>query len=234
MLDDEESCQNVWPGGIGSLEAWLQIKQPMIQLVIDAGFERSLAEISCVISPCCGIAMAAALREGRGQAYAAMFHARLLLHLRVPAALHCNLVTPAPPVYMNLTGKYSLSMIDPLWLTVSTASPGTAFRVQSACNFLIPTRETFADPRGFRQYVFYEYGVEHELQESDIVCLRSGPPDGGGLHTAIRSVAREGSYGVPASAIFTLTSVDEPGHWQLPGRRRPSLRRLFTVTVSYA
>lgn len=79
-----------------------------------------------------------------------------------------------------------------------------------------------------------QVGIEYELQRSDVVCLRSRPPDGAGLHTGIRSVVAPSAFLVPADAIFTLESVAQPGEWAVPGRRQPSTRRLFTVLVSYA
>ena len=68
-----------------------------------------------------------------------------------------------------------------------------------------------------------------ELQESDIVCIRSAAADADGLHSLVQTGG--GTYELPPLATVTLESVQEAGEWEVRGLRVQ--RRLFTVRVAF-
>ena len=70
----------------------------------------------------------------------------------------------------------------------------------------------------------------YEKVDSDIVCFRSAPADADGLHTLIPWES-SGMCRLPPMATVTLEKIDEPGEWEVNGKRVK--RRLYTVSVSY-
>ena len=72
-----------------------------------------------------------------------------------------------------------------------------------------------------------------ELQDSDVVCLRSAAADADGDHSLVHTGGVRGaSYDMPPLATVTLEKVEQPGEWEANGHKVQ--RRLFTVRVTYS
>ena len=71
----------------------------------------------------------------------------------------------------------------------------------------------------------------YELQDSDVVCLRSAPTDADGYHTLIPTSVG-GAHALPPFATVTLEKVMQPGEWEVCGQRVKRRLLLVGVTVS--
>ena len=89
-----------------------------------------------------------------------------------------------------------------------------------------PEPNNFPDENGFRLY----YDGKYNEVDSDVVCFRGAPADADGLHTLI-PWSDVGEFKLPPMATVTLEKIDEPGEWEVMGKRVK--RRLYTVSVSY-
>ena len=170
--------------------------------------------------------LAAAVRE-QSDRYAASTH----LVCEVLAERAKQMTEAAPLLYVNLTGKFGLATDDPAWeaLMQPGASAGLGFVTNGVVMASPPTANTFPDDKGF--YVGVNRGGKEtfELQDSDVVCLRSAVADADGYHSLIQT--GRGGYQMPPLATVTLESVQQPGEWEVCGHKVQ--RRLFTVSVTY-
>ena len=71
--------------------------------------------------------------------------------------------------------------------------------------------------------------ITFELQDSDVVCLRSAAADADGYHSLIQTAGA--GYEMPPLATVTLEKVQQPGEWEVRGLKVQ--QRLFTVRVAY-
>ena len=215
-------------GGIHSIEAMIQLCGAPIQWQSTNGWSRE-ASISCtLICSCLALPLAAAMHE-RSPRYAASTYA-LCEALAEQAQ---RLTAAAPPVYVNLSGEFGLATLDPTWEALLRLTPGISFVTKSRCIAELPTYETFPDKRGFRVGVTEGTCNVYELQDSDVVCLRSAPTDADGYHSLIPFAvfSGRGSHALPPLATVTLESVQQPGEWEVRGLHVQ--RRLLTVRVTY-
>ena len=93
----------------------------------------------------------------------------------------------------------------------------------------VPTSRNFPDAQGFCACVNRRGEQTFELQESDVVCIRSAAADDDGLHSLVQISGA--SHHLPPLATVTLESVQEAGEWEVRGLRVQ--RRLFTVRVAF-
>ena len=87
----------------------------------------------------------------------------------------------------------------------------------------------FPDDKGYYVGVNTGGNTTYELQDSDVVCLRSAAADADGYHSLVRTGGA--GYEMPPLATVTLEKVEEPGEWEVCGQKVQ--RRLFTVRVSF-
>jgi len=85
--------------------------------------------------------------------------------------------------------------------------------------------DSFPDDKGFCVSVSYK----NELQDSDVVCVRSAAAAADGYHSLIQT--GDSGYEMPPLATVTLEKVEQPGEWEANGHKVQ--RRLFTVRVTY-
>ena len=73
------------------------------------------------------------------------------------------------------------------------------------------------------------------LVDSDVVCIRSRPNDGGGRHNALREPGLAGTRRSPTAYILppfsTVTLLSVQHKWKV--RRQTMHCRLFTVEITY-
>ena len=129
-----------------------------------------------------------------------------------------------------MAGEFGLATLDPTWEALLRLTPGISFVTKSRCIAELPTHETFPDKRGFRVGVTEGNCNVYELQDSDVVCLRSAPTDANGCHSLIPT-SGGGAHALPPFATVTLENVMQPGEWEVCGQR--VRRRLLTVSVTY-
>ena len=96
-----------------------------------------------------------------------------------------------------------------------------------------PTAMFFPDDMGYYACPEHDRGrrghVEYQLQDSDVMCVRSAPTDADGYHSLVQTGPR--NYHMPPRATVTLEKVEEPGEWEVRGLKVQ--RRLFTVRVAF-
>ena len=211
------------PGGSSSIEVFLKQQAAPIQWKVDQGWPREQAEAATLITAAVNASLAASVRD-RSDRYAASAHA--VFEAMSGAARRQT--APAPLLYKNLTGEFGLATEDPAFqaLLQSDVAPGVQLFTNGVGNGDTADADTFPDESGFR----LKTSQTHDLIDSDIVCFRSAPADADGLHTLIPwdSV---GTCKLPPMATVTLEKIDEPGEWEVMGKRVK--RRLYTVSVSY-
>ena len=100
---------------------------------------------------------------------------------------------PAPLLYKNLTGINGLETRDPALaaLTQPGASLGTSIVTNGLLVVPLPTAMFFPDDMGYyaAQNMIegeLEY-VEYQLQDSDVMCVRSAPTDADGYHSLVQT-----------------------------------------------
>ena len=132
-----------------------------------------------------------------------------------------------------MAGEFGLATLDPTWEALLRLTPGISFVTKSRCIAELPTHETVPDKRGFRVGVTEGNFNVYELQDSDVVCLRSAPTDVDGYHSLVPFAvfSGRGSHALPPLATVTLESVQLPGEWEVRGLHVQ--RRLLTVRVTY-
>ena len=111
--------------------------------------------------------------------------------------------------------------------------PGLSFVTDGLGKAFLPTPKTFPDDQGFCVVTSRGGRDVYELQDSDVVCLRSAPTDADGYHSLIPFAvfSGRGSHALPPLATVTLESVQQPGEWEVRGLHVQ--RRLLTVRVTY-
>ena len=138
----------------------------------------------------------------------------------------------APPTLKNLSGFGGLATLDPAWEAL--ALPGAEVGLSLVTNGVTWARplddQSFPDAEGFRRPVGAAGKATYELQDSDVVCFRSGATDDEGHHTLIQ-VTENGVYALPPLTMVILDKVEEAGEWEANGHQ--VRRRLFTVSVTY-
>ena len=107
---DEYSRSMFESDGVASIERIMVDLTVPIQSKVDSGWSREHAEAYTLIGPFLAAPLAAATRE-RSQRYAACMRALC----EALAEQSKRLTVPAPPVYINLTGKHGLAAEDPAW-----------------------------------------------------------------------------------------------------------------------
>ena len=137
----------------------------------------------------------------------------------------------APLLYKNLTGEFGLATEDPAWeaLMQPGASAGLGFVTNGVVQAVQPDSNNIPDDKGFCVGVNTGGKVTYELQDSDVVCVRSAAADADGYHSLIQTGGA--GYEMPPLATVTLEKVQQPGEWEVLGHKVQ--RRLFTVSVSY-
>ena len=137
----------------------------------------------------------------------------------------------APLLYKNLTGEFGLATADPAWEALT--QPGASAGLGLVTNGVVMAQEAddrfFPDDKGYCTYVIRGDQAAFELQDSDVVCIKSAPTDADGYHSLIQTGWT--TYEMPPLATVTLESVQRPGEWKVRGLKVQ--RRLFTVSVSY-
>jgi hypothetical protein len=223
---DEYSRSMFESGGVASIERIMMDLTVPIQSKVDSGWSREHAEAYTLIGPFLAAPLAAATRE-RSPRYAACM--RALCEALADQAK--RLTAPAPPVYINLTGKQGLAAEDPAWevLRSPKAQPGLRFVTDGLGKAFLPTPNTFPDDKGFCVVMSRGGRDVYELQDSDVVCLRSAPTDANGCHSLIPT-SGGGAHALPPFATVTLEKVMQPGEWEVCGQRVK--RRLLMVGVT--
>jgi len=223
---DEYSRSMFESGGVASIERIMMDLTVPIQSKVDSGWSREHAEAYTLIGPFLAAPLAAATRE-RSPRYAACM--RALCEALADQAK--RLTAPAPPVYINLTGKQGLAAEDPAWdvLRSPKAQPGLRFVTDGLGKAFLPTPNTFPDDKGFCVVMSRGGRDVYELQDSDVVCLRSAPTDANGCHSLIPT-SGGGAHALPPFATVTLEKVMQPGEWEVCGQHVK--RRLLMVGVT--
>ena len=107
--------------------------------------------------------------------------------------------------------------------------PGLSFVTDGLGKAFLPTPKTFPDDQGFCVVTSRGGRDVYELQDSDVVCLRSAPTDANGYHSLIPT-SGGGAHALPPFATVTLEKVMQPGEWEVCGQHVK--RRLLMVGVT--
>ena len=213
-------------GGSVSVEATIRKLTDEIQRKVDAGWPRDQAEAYTLITAYLPVPLTIAVRE-RSDRYAASTH----VVCEVLAERARRVTTIAPPVYWNLTGKLGLATEDATWgvLAKDGVEVGLSLVTDGRTRALVANERNFSDSEGYRVAVNKGGNQTFQLQDSDVVCLRSSGEDEDGYHSLINIGGT--TYDLPPLATVTLEKIDMPGTWEILGHRPK--RRLYTVSVTF-
>ena len=223
-------------GGDMSIEEVIENLAGSIKWLVHNDWPQEQAEAYALISCCLNAPLAAAVRDrsdpsaavrDRSDRYAAS--TRLMCEALAERAK--QMTKAAPLLYINLTGKIGLATEDPAWeaLMQPGATAGLGLVTNGVARGVNADDRNFPDNKGFYTGMTRDGKLTFELQDSDVVCLRSAPADADGYHSLVHTGGA--SYDMPPLATATLEKVEEPGEWQVCGHKVQ--RRLFTVRVTY-
>eukprot|EP00747_Dinoflagellata_sp_TGD_P074678 gnl/TRDRNA2_/TRDRNA2_158418_c1_seq1.p1 gnl/TRDRNA2_/TRDRNA2_158418_c1~~gnl/TRDRNA2_/TRDRNA2_158418_c1_seq1.p1 ORF type:complete len:297 (+),score=47.70 gnl/TRDRNA2_/TRDRNA2_158418_c1_seq1:39-893(+) len=211
------------PESIKHIKKYLQ---EYIQWQVDQGWDEEQAVAYTLLASCARAALGRALRES-DPVYSACQHLVIdALNQRAQA-----LVNSAPDTYRNLSGLFGLVREDPVWQKLADADPpivGTTF-LTSTIVAGYNGEAQFPNDSGFHVTLSIRGAVQHELQDSDIVCFKSALADESGFHSLIQAAAC--TYDLPPMSLVRLENVKEAGDWEALGMKIK--RRLLIVSVTY-
>jgi len=213
------------PGGSDSLVSVSRVFEDQISfLAHECDWPRDTAEAYTVCT-CGGLAaLGQAARDGTGRFAACRLLVFSALAHRA-RSLSTELAVPQP-VHANLTGRFGLESIDPVWseLTLLGVKPGLSFRTSN----LVMASSVSCGSRGLKEHVCCGGVREWETQNtSGIVRFLSRA----GTAAVYRSMVHVGGTGfhLPAGAEITLVSIDD----QFRSGGQAVQRKLYTVTVEF-